>query len=694
MADDLTAVSDIGCPLCKLGNLNFGNLAMMTCPDGTPVGPYNMLSQFFDADGTNNFWLTGVGTRDIDTNTTVIEITTPDFTAFIPAGTAIVSAYIYWNILTSADVTADTIKFDSAGPFTGLLIGWCNDTCWLPFNNGFNVDGGTAPQPIYNRVFRYSLPIAGPGSVALTGGTYRVELPGISTNASVATAGSDSAHYPGCNGSQGVALLIIYEDGTTRKIVVHDGCVLLTNPGHGFGGYDTYPVVINPGFFIKNAVIANACGDTQTEYSDLLRYNGTPFLPVNGFGSYFNPNADGGNVLQSKNLLFTGARAGPNAKESVILADFATPAIANCPNTTQIDITSGVECLDWFLHVYAAEESPCCDDAPDPPGLYNQLNLFRSYIGDADTILTGIGTRDEDMSLFGTVVSSVIPGPVIEAYLYWNVFADNTNVVALADVQFNGAGTVAGTYIGWGDNTCWCACDPGDESNTACTLSAPIKNRVYRLNVGPSGTNQVTGTPGPVAYTVKLPNTVLSPLPLCTECPNIPHYPGCAGTQGVALFVIYGDPGNERHILLYDGCAVVIPNGFTPYSLQTPGTQESYTIPINSTYSTEAMISLAVGDAQDTFLDRLLWNNQQLPPIPNHFTPNTGNLLYIDTLPVKAYAGPCCGKPGNTVTVSTPDDCLSWFIFSYKAKKCCKPENVVQCGQPVVSNNNQHFVSP
>jgi len=678
--------SDIGCPLCKLGNLNFGNLESQTCPIGTPVGPYNQLSQFLDSTGTRNFWLTGVGTRDVDTNTTVTNITTPDFTAFSPAGTSISDAYIYWNILASTDVTADTIIFDGNGPFTGTLVGWCNDTCWKPFNDGSNTDGADPPQPIYNRVYRYNVS----AFVSLTGGTYRVELPGISTNASVATASSDSAHYPGCNGSQGVALLILYEDGTTRRIIVHDGCVLLTSPSAGFGGVSTYDVTIDPGFFIQNAVIANACGDVQTEYSDSLKYNGTAF-PTNGFGSYFNPNANGGDVLQSTNLLFTGAGAGPNAKESVILADFPTPAIANCPNTTQIDITSGVECLDWFLHVYAAEESVCCTDAPNPTGLYNQLNLFRSYLGEADSVLAGIGTRDTDMVTTGTGIMINIPGPVIEAYLYWNVFVANTHPIATFEtVEFDGV-LSTGTYVGWGDNTCWCACDPGDESNTACNLSAPIKNRVYRLDVGPSGTNQVTGSNN---YPVKLPTTVLSPLPLCTKCPDTPHYPGCAGNQGVALFVIYGDPGNLRHILLYDGCAVVIPDVFTPYSLQTPGTQQSYTIPVNSTFSTEAMISLAVGDAQSDFADNLLWNNQLLPPTPNHFTPNEGNLLYIDTLPVKAYAGPCCGKPGNTVTVSTPDDCLSWFIFAYKAKKCCTPENTVQCAQPVVSNNNQHFVSP
>jgi hypothetical protein len=281
---------------------------------------------------------------------------------------------------------------------------------------------------------------------------------------------------------------------------------------------------------------------------------------------------------------------------------------------------------------------------------------------------------------------------VIEAYLYWNVIVANSYPFTTFEAVEFATVMGMGTYIGWGDNTCWCACDPGDESNTACNLSAPIKNRVYRLDVGPSGTNQVLGG-GP--YSVKLPTTILHPLPICSECPDTPHYPGCAGNQGVALFVIYGDPGNERHILLYDGCAVVIPTGFTPYTLQTPGpTMPSYSIGINSTYSTDAKISLAVGDAQTSLLDNLLWNNQKLPPMPDHFTPNVNNLLYVDTLPVKAYAGPCCGKPGNTVTVSTPDNCLSWFVFAYKALKCCKPENVVKCAQPTVSNNNRRFISP
>lgn len=679
MAAELPLSGTPGCPLCKPGTFQPGLMDVQTCPTGTAPTPtlYNQLSSFIDLTGKNNFYLTGVGTRDTDTNSTTADIIVPDLTALGEPGVAIVQAWFYWNILASHATTANTATFDGNGPFTGQLAGWCNDTCWLPFDDGSHADGGTPPQNIFNRVYRSDVT----AFVDITGGTYQITLPGISTQfPSTATAGSDDAAYPGCNGSQGAALFIIYSTPSAtvnRRIITYDGAVLVTNPAAGFGGFGIYNVSIDPGYFNKNAMIATAVGDAQTEYSDSFQWNNIPF-PGNGFGSYFNPNAG--------NLLFTGATAGIAEKESVTTGGFTT--IQNCPNTASINIEDGVECIDWFLFAYIGDDNTCCPVAANPLAPYDQLSSTINTFQEADFVLAGKGTRDIDMAGAGTSIFITIPGPVIQAYLYWNVFADNTNILTLGQANFNGNGIMSGDFIGWGDNTCWTACDPGDESTTACSVVPPIKNRVYRLDV----TAFVTGTN---TYTVVLPATVLTAPPICTKCPNTPHYPGCAGTQGVALFVIYGTPGTERHIILYDGCAVLIPDGFTPWTSQLPGpTMSSYTIGFNTLFNVNAKIALAVGDAQDTFEDSLIWDNNQLPPIPNHFTPNVGNLLYVDTIPVQAYTGPCCdGSPANRVTVRTPNDCLSWFLFAYSAEKCT-PDKAIYCSQPTVSNNNQHFVSP
>jgi hypothetical protein len=675
-----------GCPNCKPGTFQQGLLDDTPCctPSGTPpdIALYNNLFPFFDTTGDLNFYLAGVGTRDTDTNTNVVNIIVPDFTGFSPAGVAVVDAYLYWNILAADAVTADTVIFDGNGPFTGLLVGWCNDTCWLAQNDGSNSDGATPPQCIFNRVYRYNVS----AFVPITGGTFRVELPGISTLfPSIATNGSDTPAYPGCNGSQGFALLVTYTDGVTRRIIAYDGAALVTNPGHGFGGYGTYSVTIDPGNFNKNAVIANAAGDTQTEYSDSLKWNGSPF-PGNGFGSYFNPNAG--------NLLFTGAGAGADQKEPVTAVS-GYPTIKNCPNTATIDITAGVECLDWFLFVYAAEDDVCCVQDTNPVAPYDQMSLYQNIVANADFVLEGVGTRNIDMAGVGTTININVPGTtVIKAWVYWNVFADNTNLATFNKINFKGAGDVVGTFIGWGDNTCWSVCDPGDGSNTVCDTVGgyneinKIKNRVYRLDV----TAQVTTGMNP--YTVKLPGAILDP-GICTACPDgTTHYPGCAGTQGVALFVIYDDP-IERNILLYDGCAVVIPDDFPPFTLQTPGPiVPSYSIGFDTIYYLNAKIALAVGDSQNNpAVDKLIFNHVDLQTIPNHFTPDSGALLSANTIdPVKAFPGPCCGKFGNTVTVSTTSDCLSWFLFAYSAEKCT-PNLATNCSIATVQNNNQHFRS-
>lgn len=669
-----------GCPNCKPGTFQQGLLDDTPCcvPAGTPpdISLYNNLFAFLDVTGDINFYLTGVGTRDVDTNTSTVNIVLPDLTALSPAGTAIIDAYLYWNILAAHSVTADTAIFDGNGPLTGTLVGWCNDTCWLAQNDGSNQDGGPPPQCIFNRIYRYNVS----AFVSITGGSYQVQLPGISTLfPSIATAASDTPAYPGCNGSQGIALLVTYQDGVNRRVITYDGAALVTNPGHGFDGYSTYTVGINPGYYNKNAVIANAAGDTQTQYSDTLKWNGNPF-PVNGFGSYFNPNAG--------NLLFTGAGAGPDQKEPVT-ADSGFPTISNCNNFATIDITDGIECLDWFLFAYAAEENPCCVQADNPTEPYNQMSQFQNFVAEADFVLEGVGTRDIDMAATGANININVPGTVIGAWVYWNVFADNTNLATFNKINFNGAGAVDGEFLGWGDNTCWSVCDPGDGSNTVCAVEPidKIKNRVYRLNV----TAQVTT--GMAAYSVKLPGAILN-AGICTSCPDTPHYPGCAGTQGVALIVVYEDPGNERNIIIYDGCSVVIPDGFTPFTEQTPGpTQSSYAIGFDTIFYLDAKIGLAVGDAQTVFVDQLTFNHVNLQVIPNHFTPDNGNLLSANTIEnVKAFPGPCCGKFGNTVTVSTTEDCLSWFVFAYSGKQCT-PALATHCHTAIVSNNNQHFTS-
>jgi len=687
MASSLALSSAIGCPACMLGRVSFGILSAAICTGGTaPAAPlFNQMSQFFDVTGDINFYTTGIGTRDVDTNTTptfifVSDLTLPPYNA---TGATVLSAYLYWNILASHTVTADTIIFDGVGPLTGTLVGWCDDTCWAPFNNGFNTDSATPPTNIFNRVYRYSLPASGPGSIPLIGGTFQVELPGISTNASSATASSDSAHYPGCNGSQGVALLITFSDGTTRRIIAHDGAVLVTDPSSPFPSYSSYSIGINPGYFTKDAVIANAAGDAQTKYADNLLWNGVPFA-TNIDSSYFNPNAG--------NLLFVGAGAGVDGKESVTTGGKTT--LKNCPNVVTVD-TSGVECLDWFLFVYAAENNECCDAAPNPGAPYNQLNQFKNIIGEVSYKAKGTGTRDIDMATAGISASITYPGTVVDAYIYWNVFASNSNLATFDKVDFNSFNVLGdtGTLIGWGDNSCWTACDPGNGAPTTCETIDPIKNRVYRLDIGPNGLGYIFGG-GPFTYnyTVKLPGAILNP-DICTACPNTPHFPGCAGTQGVLVVVIYENLGVKSNLIIYDGCAVVIPTG-SPYQTQLPGpTMPSYSVAFSTLYNVNANITAVVGDSQDTLQDKFSWNGKNIPGIGGSYFNSTlgvepaGNLLSGKSEDVKA------GCYSNIATVSTTDDCLSWFFFAYIAQECTSAI-AKYCGQPVIANNNRHFISP
>lgn len=158
-----------------------------------------------------DFVLGGAGTRDFDTNTTPAEIKLT-----LPAGAIIQQAILYANILVEHPFAFPSLDFKvNGGGYTfpaTTLIGWCNDTCWLANGNGTGNDGATTPQDIYNRVYTTDVTADVIAGFVVGLNTFFVRLPGVVTAVgpdSVAVLGSDAAHYPTCNGSQGVVLLII-----------------------------------------------------------------------------------------------------------------------------------------------------------------------------------------------------------------------------------------------------------------------------------------------------------------------------------------------------------------------------------------------------------------------------------------------------------------------------------------------------
>jgi len=620
--------------------------------------------------GGYDYVINGIGTRNkkIDTDPGVFPVIVPG----VP-----VEAYLYWNVIVDESIDADTANLNGT-PHVGTMIGKVGNTCWGPPQmDGSNpcIDCG-----IRNQVWRAdvttqvqtAIPLGGlfPASVTIDNVGDPVQP--------ICTKASDEPRYPGCNGSQGIVLLVIYESpcGSAKRLQVYDGAVLLVAPANQptYGGIATYELDVNLPEAAGCAKIALAIGDAQTFYQDSFLWNGTP-LPTVVPGSYANPYV--GKLMHL-------------AQHQVQ----ATPGINTVTGTTTLD------CLCWFLFVVETyplicDPNDCGPNACHIAAPFDQLYQFERRVGDIDFVLGGAGIRDWPVDVIPVTINITVPGPVIKAYLYWNVIGGGNFCPDLA--IFNGV-DVPGNIIGCCGNTCWSAwCTADNSDHGQETANNNILNKVWFQDV-------TALVPGTGSYTVKIPGVHLSGV-IATKASDSPYYPGCCGGQGVALLVIYGTPPQitnrprhkcvvanghgkcvddatqivteteTREIIIWHGAKLL---KCDPCQPATIGGSNSYTIPWKTKYTWKPKIATAVGDAQSKYADSFYYNGILLPPQPSYFNPlPAGNLLHVKTEYLPGHITKCdCGGAlqENNVRAFTPDDCLCWFLFVWSgSQKCIKP---------------------
>lgn len=615
----------------------------MPCSPGvSPSAPFDSLpsTSSYSAIGPGyNFALNGVGTRDLDTNTTPAS-----FAINIPAGSTIIDAYLYVNTLDqNPGLPNPTVEMsvnggpyttvDSSSPYDYSMIGWCNEPCWLAFDDGSHEDGASSnDQNIYAHVYRGDVT-----SLVLVGNnTYSFKIPGISRGPNRATLASDQPYYPGCFGSEGIALLIIYNDGTgvVRNFQFFDGAKLL-NPDPGvWGGSSTWAITFNPGLYWQNAKIALAVGDPQTTYSDKFCFNGITCLPENGSDSALNP--VNGNLMGTYTISSTCVLP-PSQSNSAVM-----------------DVSGDVECLVWFLFVFLAEQPAQC--SPPDHSLIGSLSPFRNLTGFIDYVTGGVGTRDQDIAVVPGNFSVYVPGVPVEAYLYWNVFVDDT--VDASHAILNSINHT-GTMIGKVGNTCWSPPNPCGIGDMG--FDGGIKNQIWRASIL---SDVLTAIPSGGLYnaSVTLPN-VHTDANIAFQASDSPHFPGCNSSQGIVLLVIYETKCNfEKQVIVYDGGVLLVPTvGQSIY-----GGTESYSITFPTAISSDcAKVTLAIGDAQSQYQDTFTWNGNPLPEVSGSYAnPYVGNLMHLLTSQVTA-------QVTNTIAGSTSNDCLDWFLFCFSNQVNC-----------------------
>ena len=293
-----------------------------------PEAPFDQLYQFDRFVGDVDFVLTGIGIRDINTNTSpaVINITIP--------GT-VIKAYLYWEVIGGGAFCADTAVFNGNSG-EGTIVGCTGNTCWTAYcvNDGQDSDDTVPDQNLLNKVWLRDVTSLVPGS-----GSYTVSLPTVVPGDFINTEG---VHYPGCNGGNGIALLVIYESpqlpGETREIITWHGARLLkcnTCTPPTIGGSESYSITWNTKYSWKGK-IATAVGDPQAAAppTNSLLFNSIVFTPQ---PKYFNPNV--GNLMHVKTEYLPPhsviCNCGPNGQENTVTA------------------MTNSDCLCWFLFVYS-----------------------------------------------------------------------------------------------------------------------------------------------------------------------------------------------------------------------------------------------------------------------------------------------------------------------------------------------------
>lgn len=607
----------------------------MPCTNAAnPTSPINDALILYDTwTGPYTFGIAGIGTRDHDfTVDGPVPLANPRVALSLPT-LVINKAFLYWNTIGAKDQITDYIKFNGSDVF-GAELAWCGNTAWpkdLAEDTGLP---SWAASNIINKVWFTDVT-----SLMLDGNT--IEIVGNKPDPSINVPASDSPHYPGCNGSQGILFFVVYDDpGADRLILHYHGAKLLVPAAYisSLGGSTSYDINLNPGKYFKEASFFTAVGDAQSTYADSLSWNGVPFSPSGP--SYFWP--IGGNLLHG-------------------LIENNVNAIEDSNNTVTASTTGDALC--WFVGGYLGSScNPPCPDGPDPTSPYDQLNPYQTFEGEYDVTGNGVGTRDKKVDITPASIPLDIPGEPFAAYLYWNVIGKKSLDISAAVFDGN---DITGDEIGWCDNTCWQPSSTDDSFET-------IKNKVYRADV----TNLVSQ--GFTNHTILLPNTSRFP-EVAISASDEPHFPGCCGTQGIALIVVYKNcpkPGDGnchpiKKILIYDGAKGIISEEFIE---DMGGGTDTYDVVVDAgCAAVRSKIIVAAGDAQSEYSDDFTWNGTQVFP-PNGFdsciNPNKGNLLFYNETNTTTITA----DGANTATMSTDEDCLCWFLLVYAGETgfCCE----------------------
>jgi hypothetical protein len=630
-----------------------------------PISQQNELNKFRTFVGEFALFTFSVGTRDINFNTDTVTVS---FSIPHP----IVAAYIYWNVIGSKKVSKGN-KIELGGKvFRGKNVGWCGNTNWTKTGASKPTVKNFKNSNVINKVYRANVT----GHIGT--GSFDFKILGSKPDPSVAPPIVDSAHFPGCNGSQGVIFVFVYEDPCPsmtntfgkRKIILYDGAVLINaaSLNKPLEGVSSYTLKVKPGSYTQTASLFTGVGDANSHYADSLSWNGHAFhddVP----GSYFNPNA--GLLLSGKLETLTGF---PVKKKNKLVA------------------ASTSDALSWFFAAYVGH-SICCAYVPrktPDKSLKDQMTLYRGFLGNVDYTVGAVGIRDTSTSKIPAQVTVDVPGRVLGAFLYWNVIGQgNWNPFT---VKFDGKKT-DGCLIGWCGNTCWPDC---------CQCSGPLPpnppmfqttiNLVYRADV----TSMVSGSG---TYSVAIPTQVTSSCIFPGTEPDNPHLPECHSGQGIVLLVVYETspevsskkgccPGHKssfimrKQVLITDGCVLLTPH---PQPGPFGGGFPEYAVTVNTQYNTNIKFLTAVGDGQTKLTDELFWDGVPLPqnPYGSYFNPNAGNLLAVNEEVIGGNK-PCKCKPvTHTALAQAGTDCLAWFLFVYYGEIKCVNAKVISPSQRI-----------
>ena len=324
------------------------------------------------------------------------------------------------------------------------------------------------------------------------------------------------------------------------------------------------------------------------------------------------------------------------------------------------------------------------------------LTLFDRFLINGGYVITGIGTRNSGAGTINlTLPANTV---VVAAYLYWDVYCYNS--IQADTIYYNGQ-NITGLCLGVGPYTHW-----ANFSNSPNICNQPTSsdmqgdinnhNRVYWADV--TGLTSATGN-----YSVSgLPYTATDPCgnpigPLYNgdtfTPPDNTQYPGFAGSNGVALLVIYQNQNPDlsctgvQEIQIWHGLVVL---GIDVNQGQLP----DYSVVVETEMTGNPSLGFAFGDGGSLEMHST-WNGASIDSFPapsgngDWSTFNTmeagggngaalwANTLYpVQPLPTQVnIIPPLTARNNNILTVNSANvpDGFCWFLFVYSGTNCrCK----------------------